>query len=135
MRRTAAAGLALGMTAALLCGAVLAVEPDESLCDPALEQRARAISANVRCLVCQGQSIDESDASLARDLRLLVRERLAAGDSDDQVRTYLTARYGAYILQKPPLQPRTWPLWFGPLAFLALALAAGVALFRRRRIQ
>ena len=107
-----------------------AVEPDEILKDPALEQRARAISAGLRCLVCQNQSIDDSAAPLARDLRLIVREHLEAGDSDDQIRRYLVSRYGDFVLLKPPFEPATWLLWGTP--FLVV-LAGGVALLMRRR--
>jgi cytochrome c-type biogenesis protein CcmH len=95
-----------------------AVRPDEVLADPQLEARARAISAELRCLVCQNQSIDDSDAPLARDLRLLVRERLKAGDGDSAIRTFLTARYGDFILLKPPLKFETALLWLGPAAIL-----------------
>jgi cytochrome c-type biogenesis protein CcmH len=97
-----------------------AVRPDEVLADPQLEARARAISAELRCMVCQNQSIDDSDAPLARDLRLLVRERLKAGDSEDAIRTFLTARYGDFILLKPPLRFETVLLWVGPAAILFL---------------
>jgi cytochrome c-type biogenesis protein CcmH len=97
-----------------------AVRPDEVLADPQLEARARAISAELRCMVCQNQSIDDSDAPLARDLRLLVRERLKAGDSEDAIRTFLTARYGDFILLKPPLKFETVLLWVGPAAILFL---------------
>jgi cytochrome c-type biogenesis protein CcmH len=90
------------------------------LADPQLEARARAISAELRCMVCQNQSIDDSDAPLARDLRLLVRERLKAGDSEDAIRTFLTARYGDFILLKPPLRFETVLLWVGPAAILFL---------------
>ena len=92
------------------------MQPDEQLADPALEARARDISGGLRCLVCQNQSIDDSDAPLARDLRLLVRERLTAGDSDDGVRDYLVARYGDFILLKPPFEMATLLLWLTPVA-------------------
>ena len=90
---------------ALMCLPALAVRPDELLADPALEARARAISAELRCLVCQNQSIDDSDAELARDLRLLVRERLVAGDTDAEARDYIVARYGEYVLLNPVIAP------------------------------
>jgi cytochrome c-type biogenesis protein CcmH len=109
-----------------------AVLPDEVLSDPVLEGRARALSKNLRCLVCQNQSIDDSDADLARDLRVLVRERLKAGDTDDEVLAYLVARYGDFVLLKPPVRPATWLLWYGPLAVFFIA---GIGLFvavRRR---
>jgi len=120
------------LLAAWTASAALAVEPGERLDDPALEARARAISAELRCLVCQNQSLDDSNAELAHDLRVLIRERLKAGDSDEQVRQYLVRRYGDFILLKPPLQPDTYLLWFGPFALLLLG-AAGVALYLRRR--
>ena len=108
-----------------------AVQPDEMLKDPVLEARARELSEELRCMVCQNQSIDDSDATLAKDLRILVRERLTAGDSDDGVRSYLVARYGEFILLKPPFQPGTLLLWLTP----ALVLFAGgiIALTRFRR--
>ncbi len=112
--------------------AAFAVNPDEILDDPVLEARARDISAGLRCLVCQNESIDSSNAPLARDLRILVRERLVAGDSDDQVRAFMVARYGDFVLLKPPLKPETYFLWFGPGAILVLG-ALGVALYLRRR--
>ncbi len=122
----------LGLLAALLL-AVLpahAVEPDEMLADPALEARARAISAGLRCVQCQNQTIDESNAPLARDLRLIVRERLEAGDSDAEVIAHVRARYGDFVLLKPPLNEQTLLMWAGP--FLAL-LGAGAFLFWRMR--
>jgi cytochrome c-type biogenesis protein CcmH len=100
----------------------LAVEPDEILADPALEARARHISAGLRCLVCQNQSIDDSNAPLARDLRLLVRERLKEGDSDDEVMRYVEARYGEFVLLRPPINARTLLLWLAPLLILLAAL-------------
>ena len=112
--------------------AAWAVQPDEVLSDPALETRARALSKELRCLVCQNQSIDDSNADLAHDLRVLVRERLTAGDSDDQVLAYLRARYGDYVLLKPPVEQATWLLWFGPGVVLVL-VAFGVGLAARRR--
>jgi len=111
---------------------VMAVQPDEVLDDPVLEERARDISAGLRCLVCRNESIDESNADLARTLRLLVRERLLAGDSNDEVVAYVVARYGEYVLLNPPARGSTWILW---LAGPGLALAGGaIALsFIRRR--
>jgi cytochrome c-type biogenesis protein CcmH/NrfF len=102
------------------------------LADPALEARARDLSKGLRCLVCQNQSIDDSDADLARDLRIILRERLTAGDSDAQVIAFLTARYGDFVLLRPPVKPETYALWFGPVAVLLLAVA-GVAMWLRRR--
>jgi cytochrome c-type biogenesis protein CcmH len=98
-----------------------AVQPDEIMADPAKESRARDLSRELRCMVCQNQSIDDSEAPLARDLRLLVRERIAAGDSDAQVIDFLVARYGEFVLLKPRLNSHTWLLWLLP----PLALAAG----------
>lgn len=107
-----------------------AVQPDEILSDPGLEARARAISEGLRCLVCQNQSIDDSNAPLARDLRILLRERLKAGDSDDQAVDFIVARYGDYVLLRPRFNAETWLLWIGPFALL---LAAAGFLFVRRR--
>lgn len=114
-------------------GAVLAVLPDEMLADPVLEARAREVSQGLRCLVCQNQSIDESDAPLARDLRLLVRERLRAGDTDEQAVDYIVARYGTFVLLRPPLQPDTVLLWVGPGLFVLSAALALLFYYRRRR--
>ena len=124
--------------AALLCllvaiGPAAAVQPDEMLKDPALEARARSLSAELRCMVCQNQSIDDSDADLAHDIRVLVRERIAAGDSDEAVIAFLVARYGDFILLKPPVNAGTILLWTIPFATLALGAAAVVAASRRRR--
>jgi cytochrome c-type biogenesis protein CcmH len=116
-----------------LAPAAEAVQPDEVLADPALEARARTISADLRCLVCQNQSIDDSDAELARDLRVLVRERLAKGDSDSQVVDYVVSRYGDFVLLTPPFKPATYALWLGPAVMLGLALLAVLVFFRRRR--
>jgi cytochrome c-type biogenesis protein CcmH len=108
-----------------------AVEPDEILDDPALEARARDISAELRCLVCQNQSIDDSDAPLAKDLRVLVRERLVAGDSDGQVRTFLVARYGEFVLLKPTWSIANLLLWL--TAPVVLLLGAAAAIWRVRK--
>ena len=108
-----------------------AVEPDEMLSDPALEVRARALSKELRCMVCQNQSIDDSEAPLARDLRILVRERLQAGDSDRQVIDFLVARYGEFVLLRPRFAWHTALLWFGP-ATLLIAGACGVLVLARR---
>jgi cytochrome c-type biogenesis protein CcmH len=102
--------------------AAFALHPDEVLGDPVLEARARAITREVRCLVCQGESVDESAAPLAADLRRLVRRRLMAGDSDDAVRAYLTDRYGDYILLRPPVGAHTLILWAAPFLMLAAAV-------------
>ena len=111
---------------------VAAVEPGEILHDPVLEARARTISKDLRCLVCQNQSIDDSDAPLARDLRILVRERLTAGDADGEVIAFIAARYGDFVLLRPPFKPATYALWLGP-AVIFIAGALGVAAFLRRR--
>lgn len=108
-----------------------AVEPSEMLADPKLEVRARAIGKELRCLVCQNQAIDDSEAPLAHDLRVLVRRRLVRGDSDDQVKQYIVARYGTYVLLKPPFEAETWLLWFAPLLFLAAAGGAAYVFYRR----
>jgi cytochrome c-type biogenesis protein CcmH len=109
-----------------------AVEPNEMLKSPALEARARAISRELRCLVCQNESIDDSNADLAHDLRLLLRQRLTAGDTDQQVIDFIVARYGDFVLLKPPVEPATYLLWFGPAALLIIA-AAGALMFVSRR--
>src|SRR5688572_15445420 len=114
-------------------GAAHAIEPNERLSDPALEARARQLSSELRCLVCQNQSIDDSDADLARDLRRIVRERIAAGDSDEAILSYLVDRYGQFVLLRPPLEPATWLLWLGPAAVLLLGAGLLVAFYRSRR--
>ncbi len=101
-------------------GTAGAVEPDERLDDPMLEQRAREISQQLRCVVCQNQSIDESDAPLARDLRLIIRERLVEGDNNEQVIGFVVDRYGDFVLLKPPFQADTYLLWFGPFIIFLL---------------
>jgi cytochrome c-type biogenesis protein CcmH len=111
----------------------LAVQPDEMLKDPALEARARTLSRELRCMVCQNQSIDDSEAPLARDLRLLVRERLTKGDSDKQVLDFLVARYGQFVLLKPPFEPQTILLWAVSPAILVLGGLALFVVFRRRQ--
>jgi cytochrome c-type biogenesis protein CcmH len=113
--------------------AAYAVQPDEIMSDPAKELRARDLSRELRCMVCQNQSIDDSEAPLARDLRLLVRERIAAGDSDAQVLDFLVARYGEFVLLKPRLSPHTWLLWLvPPLALVGGGLALWT--YNRRRL-
>jgi len=125
--------LALIFAAAFVAPA-LAVEPDEVLNDPVLEQRARDISRQLRCVVCQSQNIDDSNAPLAKDMRLLVREQLVAGDSDEAIIAYLVARYGDYILLKPPVQTNTAFLWAAPALIFAFAAGiAGLYLARMRR--
>jgi cytochrome c-type biogenesis protein CcmH len=120
------------MAAFAFGGAALAVQPDEVLKDPALEHRAREISSGLRCLVCQNQSIDDSDAQLAKDLRLLVRERLVAGDSDQAVRDYLVQRYGEFVLLKPTFKAHNLLLWLTPVLVLALGAFGVYAALRRR---
>ena len=112
-----------------------AVDPGEELADPKLEARARAISAELRCLVCQNESIDTSEADLARDLRRLVRERLKAGDSDEQVKAFVVARYGEFVLLRPTVDAGTSALWFGPFALLLIGIGTAYLYFRRRRAQ
>jgi cytochrome c-type biogenesis protein CcmH len=121
--------------AALLASAqsALAVQPDEILKDPAMEARARELSRELRCMVCQNQSIDDSDAPLARDLRLLVRERLQAGDSNTQVIDFLVARYGEFVLLKPRFTGHTMLLWLTPPILLAIGIAVVVIGARRRK--
>ena len=128
MRRTIAAAIAV----LALAGPARAVLPSEQLADPKLEARARTIGAELRCLVCQNQSIDDSDAALAGDLRVILRERLLAGDTDRQARDFIVKRYGDYVLLDPPFKPETLLLWLGP----ALVLVGGgvwVALLARGR--
>ena len=114
--------------------AAYAVEPDEMLKDPKLEARARKISQNLRCLVCQNETIDESNAPLAKDLRILLRERLKAGDTDEEAVRYIVDRYGEYVLLKPRFGVHTLILWLGPFVVLALGLIAA-AIYLRRRMQ
>jgi cytochrome c-type biogenesis protein CcmH len=129
-RRTA--GLLLFAVTLLAVSPSFAVQPDEILPDPALEHRARELSRVVRCMVCQNQSIDDSEATLARDLRLLVRERLKAGDSDQQVLDFLVARYGPFVLLKPRFGLDTALLWLAPAGVLLIGLC-GLVVFLRRR--
>jgi len=123
----------------VLCGvlfsasAAFAVEPNEMLADPALEERARSLSRGLRCMVCQNQSIDDSAAPLAHDLRVLVRERLKAGDSDPQVLDFLVARYGEFVLLQPRLEWHNALLWLTPLVVLAAGAIAVIAAVRRQR--
>jgi cytochrome c-type biogenesis protein CcmH len=128
------------LSALLLCAAALlaplaarAVEPSEMLADPKLEARARAIASELRCLVCQNQSIDDSDAPLAKDLRLIVREKLKEGASDADVRAFVVARYGDFVLLRPPLKTETLVLWGAPLIALLAGGYAIYAAFRRSR--
>src|SRR5215831_2050813 len=120
---------------ALASPAALAVQPDEMLSDAALETRARTLSKELRCMVCQNQSIDDSDAPLARDLRILVRERLQAGDSDQQVIDFLVARYGEFVLLKPRFSPHTALLWLGPATLLVIGGFGLFVLARRYQVR
>jgi cytochrome c-type biogenesis protein CcmH len=125
-------GVFLSLSVSLAMVPAKAVEPDEVLQDPALEARARHISADLRCLVCQNQSIDDSAAPLAKDLRLLVRERLKAGDTDQQIDDFVVARYGEFVLLKPRFEPHTFLLWFATPAVFIVALLIVVLAYRRR---
>ncbi|MTW15189.1 cytochrome c-type biogenesis protein CcmH [Rhodoplanes serenus] len=129
--------LSLVVVAVLMLGLAapaVAVQPDEMLPDPTMEQRARDLSQHLRCLVCQNQSIDDSDAGLARDLRLLVRERLKEGDSDSEVIDFLVKRYGEFVLLKPRFSWHTALLWAAPAAVLLAGVAGLVVALRRRRV-
>lgn len=132
MRRGTLASLIL-LLALLFAGAAQAVKPDEVLADPALEARARALSEGLRCMVCQNQSIDESDADLARDLRILVRQRLVAGDTDQQVMDYVVSRYGEFVLLKPRFNLRNVLLWGTPVLLLLVGGTCILLAARSRR--
>ena len=123
----------LALFLARTSGPALAMAAGESLDDPVFEARARDIGKGLRCLVCQNQSIDDSNAGLAKDLRRLVRERLVAGDSDSAVVNFVVARYGDFVLLKPPFKGATLMLWLGPAAIAGFALIVTVLFFRRRR--
>ena len=126
--------VAIALVAAVLAsGPAAAVNPSEELADPALEARARDLSQELRCLVCQNQSIDESDADLAKDLRILVRERITAGDTDDEVLAYLTARYGDFVRLRPPFTAATVALWGSPVLVIFTALVGAFVYVRGRR--
>jgi len=129
VRRVLAWGLLLALLAAPSAGAV---EPGEMLSNPKLEARAQAIGKELRCLVCQNESIEDSGADLAHDLRVLLRQRLVAGDTDQQAIQYIVDRYGDFVLLKPPVEPATYVLWFSPFAVLILG-GAGIWLYLRRR--
>jgi cytochrome c-type biogenesis protein CcmH len=131
--RAAAWHLALAGLVLLTIAPAVAVQPDEILKDPALEARARALSRELRCMVCQNQSIDDSDAELARDLRVLVRERITTGDNDSQVIDFLVARYGEFVLLKPRLAWHNAVLWMTPVIALIAGIIAIFAAMRRRR--
>jgi len=121
----------LALALMLAAAPAFAVNPDEMLADPALEARARTLSAKLRCLVCQNQSIDDSNADLARDLRLLVRERITDGDSDEQVLNYVVSRYGEFALLKPRLSERTLLLWGTPILLILVGGLSVACLIRR----
>jgi len=126
---------ALLLAAASMAAPAYAVRPDEMLPNPALEARARAVGEELRCLVCRNQSIEDSEADLAHDLRVLVRQRIKAGDSDDQVVAYVRSRYGDFVLLKPPLEVGTLLLWGGPGLVLLLGAVALVRFYRRRPLE
>ncbi|HTR13618.1 MAG TPA: cytochrome c-type biogenesis protein [Roseiarcus sp.] len=126
--------IAFLMLFAALTAPAFAVQPDEVMKDAGLEARARELSAELRCMVCQNQSIDDSDAPLARDIRVLIRQRIAEGESNDQVRAYLVSRYGDFILLKPPLKLETLLLWLAPPLTLCAGLAA-IFVNRRRAAE
>ncbi|CUX82749.1 MAG: cytochrome c-type biogenesis protein CcmH [Roseibaca calidilacus] len=127
-------GLALALTLAL-SGPALAVQPDEILDDPVLEERARDLSTGLRCLVCRNESIDESNADLARDMRILVRERLVAGDSDSEVVDFLVARYGEYVLLRPTTEGSNALLWLAAPALFLVGFGGAVFYLRSRARQ
>lgn len=116
----------------MLAAPAFAADPVEMLKDPVLEGRAESLGKQLRCLVCQNESIEDSNADLARDLRIIVRERIAAGQSNDQVKQYVVDRYGDYVLLNPPFKITTLVLWLGPFALLLAGLGAALAVFRRR---
>jgi cytochrome c-type biogenesis protein CcmH len=125
----------VGLLLALCAGPVFAVDPQEQLKDPALEARAREISAGLRCLVCQNQSIDDSDAPLAKDLRLLVRQQLQKGESNQQVVDYVVARYGEFVLLKPRFHLNTLLLWFAPILLVAGGILLASRVIRRPQTE
>lgn len=126
--------LPIALAFALGASTAHAVLPDEQLADSALEARARALSKELRCVVCQNQSIDDSDAPLARDLRTVLRERLQAGDSDAEARDYIVQRYGNFVLLKPPVEAATLPLWLGPAALLIVGGVRAALMLSKRRL-
>lgn len=121
----------------LLSSAAQAAPAPGALSDPVLETRARALQKELRCVVCQGESIDESNAPIAADIRKLIRAHIEAGDSDSQIKNYLVSRYGDFVLMKPPLEPNTWILWFGPAAVLLIGggVMAMVVIRARKRAR
>lgn len=125
--------LSIALVVPVAAPVLAAIDPAERLEDPVLEERARALSKELRCLVCQNQSIDDSDAELAQDLRRLVRERIAAGDSDERVLDYIVERYGEFVLMTPRFKPSTWALWLGPLTVLLVGGCIAFLVLRRQR--
>jgi cytochrome c-type biogenesis protein CcmH len=126
------AALAAGLAALLLAMPAQAVMPGETMDDPALEARARTLYGELRCVVCQNQSIDDSSSEIAADMRALIRQQLVAGAGDEQIRDAMVSRYGTYVLLDPPMSPLTYGLWFGPPALLVAGLA-GIIVWRLRR--
>ena len=124
--------LAFALISVTMMSPAYAVNPDEILEDPALEARARVMGKELRCLVCQNQSIDDSDADLARDLRVLVRERITQGDSNEEVIDYVVSRYGDFVLLNPPFKLKTYALWFGPWVILVFGVVVIWVFYRRR---
>jgi cytochrome c-type biogenesis protein CcmH len=133
MRRPLLSLAALAV-AVMAAAPALAADPSEMLADPKLEARAQHLGKELRCLVCQNESIEDSNADLAKDLRIIVRERIAQGQTDEQVRSFVVDRYGDYVLLNPPFKASTLVLWVGPFVFLLAGLAALVAFFRRRGV-
>lgn len=123
----------LALLALVLALPAAAVEPNEILPDPGLEKRAREVGQALRCVVCQNQSIDDSNAELARDMRVLVRERILKGESDREILDYMVSRYGDFVLLDPPFKGTTYVLWFGPAAIAVLGLVALAGFYRRRK--
>jgi cytochrome c-type biogenesis protein CcmH len=126
-------GRAIALVALLLAATPVFAAYDAPFADPAEEARARALQKELRCLVCQGESIDESNATLAADLRRLIRERIAAGDSDQQIKDFLVSRYGVFVLMQPPVREDTYLLWFGPALLLLVGGAAVTVIIARAR--
>ncbi len=129
------AALALGMASPALADSQLppAAYADRQLSDPALERQAKALMESVRCLTCQGQSVADSDAEMAGDMRALIRRRIEAGETPGQIRDWLIARYGNWVTYNPPLEPVTWPLWIAPIALLLFGAFLARGRFRKRR--
>ncbi|HEX4367891.1 MAG TPA: cytochrome c-type biogenesis protein [Rhodopila sp.] len=125
--------LLAGAMVLLASALAFAVEPSERLADPVLEARARSISEGLRCLVCQNESIDESSATLAHDIRIFLRQRLTAGDTNAQAIQAVVDRYGQFVLLKPPVEPATYVLWYGPPILVAAGLAGSLLWLRRRK--